>query len=154
MKLLLENWRKYLAEEESNLFANIRANRARGEAPAEEGDEDYPDEESWEKATKKESVEELSEEEINEKVDKDSMPCNKPRSTQSHKGKSHVVKACEDGKEKIIPFGEKGASTAGKPKKGESEKMKKKRKSFKSRHAKNIKKGKMSAAYWADKVKW
>ena len=53
-----------MAEEESNLFANIRAKRARGEAPAEEGDEDYPDEESWEKATKKESVEELSEEEI------------------------------------------------------------------------------------------
>jgi hypothetical protein len=96
----------------------------------------------------------IKEEEIEEAVDKDSMPCNKPRTTQSHKGKSHVVKACADGKEKIIPFGEKGASTAGSPKKGESEKMKKKRKSFKSRHAKNIKKGKMSAAYWADKVKW
>ena len=96
----------------------------------------------------------IKEEEIEEAVYKDSMPCNKPRTTQSHKGKSHVVKACQDGKEKIIPFGEKGASTAGAPKKGESEKMKKKRKSFKSRHAKNIKKGKMSAAYWADKVKW
>lgn len=92
--------------------------------------------------------------EIREKVDKESMPCNEPRTTSSHKGKSHVVKACEDGKEKIIPFGEKGASTAGKPKEGESEKMKAKRKSFKSRHGKNIKKGKMSAAYWADKVKW
>ena len=91
---------------------------------------------------------------MDEAVDKDSMPCNKPRTTQTHKGKSHVVKACADGKEKVIPFGEKGASTAGAPKKGESEKMKKKRKSFKSRHAKNIKKGKMSAAYWADKVKW
>ena len=89
-----------------------------------------------------------------QKVDKDGMPCNEPRRTSSHKGKSHVVKACEGGKEKIIPFGEKGASTAGAPKKGESEKMKKKRKSFKARHAKNIKKGKMSAAYWADKVKW
>ena len=89
-----------------------------------------------------------------EAVDKDSMPCNEPRTTQTHKGKSHVVKACADGKEKVIPFGEKGASTAGAPKKGESDKMKKKRKSFKSRHAKNIKKGKMSAAYWADKVKW
>ncbi len=82
------------------------------------------------------------------------MPCNKPRRTNSHKGKSHVVKACSKGKEKIIPFGEKGASTAGKPKKGESAKMKAKRKSFKARHRKNIKKGKMSAAYWADKVKW
>ena len=153
MKSLFENWREFLDEEESNLFKNIRAKRKRGEKPAKKGDPDYPDEESWEKATKKESVDEEVEE-IEEKIDKDKMPCNKPRTTDSHKGKSHVVKACEDGKEKIIPFGEKGASTAGKPKKGESEKMKKKRKSFKARHAKNIAKGKCSAAYWANKVKW
>jgi len=55
---------------------------------------------------------------------------------------------------KLIRFGEQGASTAGKPKAGESAKMKKKRASFKARHAKNIKKGKMSAAYWADRTKW
>jgi hypothetical protein len=54
----------------------------------------------------------------------------------------------------MIRFGEQGASTAGKPKAGESSKMKKKRASFKARHAKNIKRGKMSPAYWADKVKW
>jgi hypothetical protein len=54
----------------------------------------------------------------------------------------------------MIRFGEQGASTAGKPKEGESDKMKAKRKSFKARHGKNIKKGKLSAAYWADKVKW
>jgi hypothetical protein len=54
----------------------------------------------------------------------------------------------------MIRFGEQGASTAGKPKAGESAKMKAKRKSFKARHGKNIKKGKLSAAYWADKVKW
>lgn len=89
-----------------------------------------------------------------ERLDKSKMPCNKPRRTPNHPTKSHVVKACEDGKEKIIRFGEQGADTAGKPKKGESERMKKKRRSFKARHAKNIKKGKMSAAYWADKVKW
>ena len=88
------------------------------------------------------------------KVDKSKMKCNKPKRTSGHAKKSHVVKACEGGKEKIIRFGEQGASTAGKPKKGESEAMKKKRKSFKARHAKNIAKGKMSAAYWADKVKW
>ena len=82
------------------------------------------------------------------------MACNKPKRTQSHPKKSHVVKACAKGKEKIIRFGEQGASTAGKPKAGESAKMKAKRKSFKARHSKNIKKGKMSAAYWADKVKW
>ncbi len=61
MKLLLENWRKYLAEEESNLFANIRAKRARGEKPAQKGDKDYPDEKSWKKATEKESIEEYYE---------------------------------------------------------------------------------------------
>jgi hypothetical protein len=91
---------------------------------------------------------------VAKKVNKKSMACNKPRRTPSHSKKSHIVKACSGGKEKIIRFGEQGASTAGKPKKGESAKMKAKRKSFKSRHAKNIAKGKMSAAYWADKVKW
>jgi hypothetical protein len=85
---------------------------------------------------------------------KKNMACNKPKKTPSHPKKSHVVKACANGKEKIIRFGERGASTAGKPKAGESAKMKAKRKSFKSRHRKNIAKGKMSAAYWADKVKW
>ena len=88
------------------------------------------------------------------RVDKSKMKCNKPKRTAGHAKKSHVVKACEGGKEKIIRFGEQGASTAGKPKKGESEAMKKKRKSFKARHAKNIAKGKMSAAYWSDKIKW
>ena len=88
------------------------------------------------------------------KVNKSKMACNKPKRTPSHKTKSHIVKACANGKEKIIRFGQQGASTAGKPKKGESATMKAKRKSFKSRHGKNISKGKMSAAYWADKVKW
>lgn len=88
------------------------------------------------------------------KVSKKDMPCNKPKATPGHGSKSHVVKACEGGKEKVIRFGEKGAKTAGKPKAGESEAMKKKRASFKARHAKNIAKGKMSAAFWADKVKW
>jgi hypothetical protein len=88
------------------------------------------------------------------RVNKAGMACNKPKRTPSHPKKSHVVKACEGEKEKVIRFGEQGASTAGKPKEGESAKMKAKRKSFKSRHGKNIAKGKMSAAYWADKVKW
>jgi hypothetical protein len=79
---------------------------------------------------------------------------NKPKRTPNHPSKSHVVMASSNGKYKLIRFGEQGAKTAGKPKKGESDKMKKKRSSFKARHAKNIKKGKMSAAYWADKVKW
>ena len=78
---------------------------------------------------------------------------NKPKATPGAK-KSHVVVAKEGDQVKTIRFGEQGAETAGKPKEGESERMKAKRKSFKARHAKNIKKGKMSAAYWADKVKW
>ena len=79
---------------------------------------------------------------------------NKPKRTPNHPKKSHVVLAREGGKTKLIRFGEQGAKTAGKPKAGESDRMKKKRASFKARHGKNIAKGKMSAAYWADRVKW
>ena len=79
---------------------------------------------------------------------------NKPKRTPSHPKKSHIVVAKVGNKIKTIRFGQQGAKTAGKPKKGESQAMKKKRASFKARHAKNIAKGKMSAAYWADKVKW
>jgi hypothetical protein len=83
----------------------------------------------------------------------ETLACNKPKRTPSHKTKSHVVKACENGKQKIIRFGQQGVS--GSPKrKGESEADRRRRKSFKARHAKNIAKGKMSAAYWADKTKW
>ena len=78
---------------------------------------------------------------------------NKPK--RSPKGKkSHVVAVRDKGKVKIIRFGERGASTAGKPKAGESAKMKAKRKSFKARHRKNIAKGKSSPAFWADKFLW
>lgn len=79
---------------------------------------------------------------------------NKPKRTPSHPKKSHIVVAKVGNKIKTIRFGQQGAKTAGKPKKGESDRMKKKRASFKARHRKNIAKGKMSAAYWADKVKW
>ena len=79
---------------------------------------------------------------------------NKSKRTPDHQTKSHIVLAQEGSQLKLIRFGEQGAKTAGKPKSGEGDRMKKKRKSFKSRHAKNIAKGKMSAAYWADKVKW
>jgi len=79
---------------------------------------------------------------------------NKPRRTPSHKTKSHVVVAKSNGKVKTIRFGQQGAKTAGKPKSGESQAMKSKRSSFKARHSANIKRGPMSAAYWADKVKW
>lgn len=79
---------------------------------------------------------------------------NKPKRTPDHPTKSHIVVAKQGDQIKTIRFGEQGAKTAGKPKEGESEAMKDKRASFKARHGKNIAKGKMSAAYWADKVKW
>ena len=79
---------------------------------------------------------------------------NKPKRTPSHAKKSHIVVAKQGDKIKTIRFGQQGVSTAGKPKKGESSKQKARRKSFKARHGKNIAKGKMSAAYWANKVKW
>ena len=79
---------------------------------------------------------------------------NKPKRTPNHPKKSHIVVAKEGDRIKTIRFGEQGASTAGKPKTGESDRMKKKRASFKARHRRNIAKGKMSAAYWANRVKW
>ncbi len=83
---------------------------------------------------------------MTERLNKAEMKCNSPKSTPNHPTKSHVVKACVDGTETIIRFGQQGVkgSPAGS----------KRNKAFKARHAKNIAKGKMSAAYWADKVKW
>ena len=90
------------------------------------------------------------------KIDKDKMKCNEPKAQavgDSKTGKSHVVKACESGKEKIIRFGQRGVK--GSPKKeGESKAYASRRHRFKTRHAKNIAKGKMSAAYWANVTKW
>lgn len=78
---------------------------------------------------------------------------NKPKRTPNHPEKSHVVLAKEGDKVKLIRFGQQGVS--GSPAKtGESAADRARRASFKARHASNIKKGKMSAAYWADKVKW
>ncbi len=85
---------------------------------------------------------------------KSEMACNAPKRTPDHPKKSHIVKACFDGKEKVIRFGEQGAKTAGKPKDGESQAMKDKRASFKARHGSNIAKGPSSAAYWSNRVKW
>ena len=79
---------------------------------------------------------------------------NKAKRTPGHATKSHMVLAKEGDKVKLIRFGQQGASTAGKPKAGESDKMKMKRKKFKSRHRRNIARGKMSAAWWANKEKW
>lgn len=78
---------------------------------------------------------------------------NKPKRTPSHPTKSHVVVAKSGSQVKTIRFGQQGVSGSPK-KKGESKSYAARRKSFKARHAKNIAKGKMSAAYWADRVKW
>lgn len=78
---------------------------------------------------------------------------NKPKRTPNHPTKSHVVVAKDGDQVKTIRFGQQGVS--GSPSKaGESESYRKRREAFKARHARNIAKGKMSAAYWADKVKW
>ena len=77
---------------------------------------------------------------------------NKPKRTPSHKTKSHAVLAKVGETIKLIRFGQQGVSGAGKNPKSDKDKARKK--SFKARHAKNIAKGKLSAAYWADKVKW
>ena len=78
---------------------------------------------------------------------------NKPKRTPNHPKKSHVVLAKEGSTVKLIRFGQQGVS--GSPaRKGESESDRKRRASFKARHAANIARGKLSAAYWADRVKW
>ena len=80
---------------------------------------------------------------------------NKPKRTPNHKTKSHVVLAKVGSKVKLIRFGQQGAKTAGKPKKGESKATRLKRKSFKASHSKHIKKfGKLGASWGANKVKW
>jgi hypothetical protein len=85
-------------------------------------------------------------------AEKADLACNKPQE-DTQGGHSHVVKACYDGQEKLIRFGQAGVE--GSPKKeGESESYKARREAFKARHAKNIAKGPSSAAYWANKVKW
>jgi hypothetical protein len=78
---------------------------------------------------------------------------NKPKRTPNHPEKSHAVLAKENGVVKLIRFGQQGVSGSP-PRTGESEAAKARRAAFKARHSSNIAKGKMSAAYWADKVKW
>ncbi len=77
---------------------------------------------------------------------------NKPKRTKNHKTKSHAVLAKVGKKVKLIRFGQQGVKGAGKNPRTKAAKAR--RRSFKARHAKNIRKGKMSAAYWANKVKW
>jgi hypothetical protein len=137
----------------AGLYANIHAKRERiahgsGEKMRKPGSEGAPTQEAFEQSAK--TVRRLDRRARGGKTD---MACNAPHRTPNHPTKSHIVKACENGREKIIRFGQQGVS--GSPKKeGESEAYRKRRESFKARHAKNIAKGRMSAAFWANKVKW
>lgn len=83
----------------------------------------------------------------------ETMKCNKPKRTPGHKTKSHVVKACYDGKEKLIRFGQQGVKGSPK-KKGESEADKKRRAAFKARHNCGSADSKLTARHWACRVKW
>ena len=86
-------------------------------------------------------------------LDKSAMKCNTPKRTPKHSKKSHVVKACRDGKEKIIRFGQQGVKGAGKNPK--SAKDKKRKKSYYARHnTQDSKPDIFSARYWSHKVKW
>jgi hypothetical protein len=86
-------------------------------------------------------------------LSKDRLKCNKPKTTPSHKTKSHVVKACKDGKEKIIRFGQQGVKGAGKNPKSAKEKARKK--SYYARHnAQDPNPDKFSSRYWSHKTKW
>ena len=86
-------------------------------------------------------------------VSKKKMPCNKPKRTPGHKTKSHIVKACANGKEKIIRFGQQGVRGAGKNPKTAKDKARKK--SYYARHnAQGKPTSKLSAKYWSHKVKW
>ena len=87
------------------------------------------------------------------RTDKSAMPCNKPKRTPGHKTKSHMVKACQGGQEKIIRFGQQGVKGAGANPKSKKDKARKK--SYYARHnAQDAKPSKMSARYWSHKVKW
>ena len=130
-------------KEQQGLLANIHAKRKRGEKAAKPRHKDYPDKKGWDETVGKSDG-------VLSRVGVSGY--NKPMKTPSHAKKSHVVVAREGGKTKTIRFGQQGVSGAGaKPK---SPKEKARQKSFKARHGKNISRGKMSAAYWADKVKW
>ena len=85
--------------------------------------------------------------------EKENLECNKPK-MERHGNKKAVVKACFDGKQKLVRFGDANMTTAGAPKEGESDEKKARRASFKARHAKNIARGPESGAYWANKFLW
>lgn len=139
-----------LQEKKKGLWANIHAKRKRGEKPAKKGDPNYPDEKSWKAAQEADG----SEEDVLEEIlafmleqDKDRMKCDSPRYIKKgetgYGKKQKVVKACDDGEEKVIRFGD--ANLENKSDDPDS------RKNFRARHNCDDKKDQMKAGYWACK---
>lgn len=147
----MENWQRFLTEDCWDGYERVPGSKKGAQGSCrkktnEETKDTYGDEiVNRNKADRKAGMEDFLGEKATEKDKKDKMPCNKPKATPGHSKKSHVVIACKDGKKKKIRFGQQGVKT---------NQTKGQRDAFKSRHAKNIEKGVMSAAYWADKVKW
>ena len=144
MKLIMENWRKYLNEgEDDSFFKNMRAKQERCKGKPKTGDcaEDRPTPEEWDEITSE------NQESLEEETDKDRMKCNSPRYIKEgepgYGKKQKVVKACQDGKEKIIRFGDANL---------EDRSDNPERKSnFRARHNCDDKKDKMTAGYWSCK---
>ena len=140
-----------LEEKKKGLWANVHAKRKRGEKPAKKGDKDYPDEKAWKAA--QESDDPLDEAimlaifEAKKQIDKERMKCDSPRYLRKgetgYGKKQKVVKACDDGEERIIKFGD------GKMKNKSN--VKKNKKNFRSRHNCDDKKDQMTAGYWSCK---
>lgn len=139
-----------LEEKKKGLWANIHAKRKRGEKPAKKGDKDYPDDKAWKSAQESDENEDETLEEVIaflKEQDKDRMKCDSPRYIKKgetgHGKKQKVVKACDDGKEKIIRFGD--ANLENKSDNPDS------KKNFRARHNCDDKKDQMKAGYWACK---
>ncbi len=135
-------------KKKKGLWDNIHAKRKRGEAPAKKGDKDYPDEKSWKAAQEVDEYDEVDELQAEaDSIDKDKMDCNKKRYLRKgepgYGNKQKVVKACDNGKEKIVKFGD--------AKMRNNKDKKKNRKSFRDRMNCDKPGSKLKARYWACK---
>ena len=159
MKITKRQLRKIIREaileekKKNTLWGNIAAKKARGEKPAKKGDDDYPDEKSWKAAQEADIyeeddvLEEIDELEEADRIDKDKMKCNKKRYLRKgetgYGNKQKVVKACDNGKETIVKFGD--------AKMRNNRDKKKNRKSFRARMNCDTPGSKLKARYWACK---
>ena len=147
-KLLRTYIRELLIEKKKKgLWDNVHAKRKRGEKPAKKGDKGYPDEKSWKAAQEVDEYDEVDELDEADSIDKDKMDCNKKRYLRKgepgYGSKQKVVKACDNGKEKIVKFGD--------AKMRNNKDKKKNRKSFRDRMNCDEPGSKLKARYWACK---